>query len=511
MKRFKFLKRKRNIWIAVILVAVIVIGFLIFRGKNNTNSIQVGFATKQNLEETVLATGQVVSETDLSLSFQSSGVVRRVSVKEGDKAYQGQVLASIDQSGALATLTSAKGSLAQAQANYEKLLAGETQQSIQVVKDSINLAQQDLDNSYGSALTSLRDAYIKIYNSLTLVNSIQNSYFSTSDQQGIKFLDNKNNINEKVVNFKIYLDKAIASSDKNDIDIALTQGVFTLNSVANSLKIIREVSDEGIYYSKISATDKATIDTQRGYINTALTNIIGSQQTINSYKIAFQKSKNQLSVTTAPPTQADVDLSRAQILSAEGQVASAQAVLNNLIIVAPTQGIITKVDIRVGEQSTPSKEVIVLQDVGNLHTEADVSEANVASLQLGQSIDYTFDALGPDRHFQGKVLTINPASTIISGVVNYKVTGNLDNIPNIKPGMTANMTILVAKKDNVLAIPSTAVINKNNKQYVKVIDDSKKKTYHEVQVQTGLQADGGLIEVVSGLEDRQEIITYIKP
>ncbi len=157
------------------------------------------------------------------------------------------------------------------------------------------------------------------------------------------------------------------------------------------------------------------------------------------------------------------------------------------------------------------KEVIVLQDVGNLHTEADVSEANVASLQLGQSIDYTFDALGPDKHFQGKVLTINPASTIISGVVNYKVTGNLDNIPNIKPGMTANMTILVAKKDNVLAIPSTAVINKNNKQYVKVIDDSKKKTYHEVQVQTGLPADGGLIEVVSGLEDRQEIITYIKP
>jgi len=45
---------------------------------------------------------------------------------------------------------------------------------------------------------------------------------------------------------------------------------------------------------------------------------------------------------------------------------------------------------------------------------------------------------------------------------------------------------------------------------VRVIDDSKKKTYHEVQVQTGLQADGGLVEIISGLNDGQEIIIYMK-
>ena len=165
---------------------------------------------------------------------------------------------------------------------------------------------------------------------------------------------------------------------------------------------------------------------------------------------------------------------------------------------------------KVGELATPSKEAIVLQNVGDLHAEADVSEANVASLQVGQPIDYTFDALGPDQHFAGKVMTINPASTVISGVVNYLVKGSLENVPNIKPGMTANMTILVAKKDNALAVPSTAVINKNNKQYVRVIDNDKNKTYHEVQVQTGLQADGGLVEIVSGISDGQEIVVYMK-
>ncbi|MCX6722950.1 MAG: efflux RND transporter periplasmic adaptor subunit, partial [Candidatus Staskawiczbacteria bacterium] len=235
------------------------------------------------------------------------------------------------------------------------------------------------------------------------------------------------------------------------------------------------------------------------------------QSSISSYKTSLRTAQDTLSAKQSKPRQEDVDLAKGQVLSAQGQVAAAQTTLNNLVITAPEPGTITSVDVKVGEIATPSKEVVILQDVGNLHAEANVSEANVASLQVGQPIDYTFDALGPDQHFAGKVLTINPASTVISGVVDYKVTGSLDNVPNIKPGMTANMTILVAKKDNVLAIPSTAIINKNSKQYVKVIDDSKNKTYHQVQVQTGLEADGGLVEIISGLSDGQQIVTYIKP
>lgn len=510
MKIPKFLKRKRNIWIVIILVVITFIGYFLFIGKNNAGSIQTGFATKQNLEETVLATGQVVSETDLSLSFQGSGVVRRVLVKEGEKAYQGQVLASLDQSSALATLTSAKGTLAQAEANYEKLLAGSTQQNIQVVQDSINSAQQDLTNEYNGGVNTLSSSYASIFNTYSVVTSIQNSYFSSQDQQGIKVQEAKNDININMQNVKSYLNIAEKSMAPSDIEITATQMMLALNDIYNDINIIRTQCDDGIYYSRVTTTDKTSIDTQKTYTNTALTNVATLQHSIASLKLTLQKAENQLGLTTAPPTEADINLSKAQILSAEGQVASAQAVLNNSVIVAPASGIITQVDIKVGEQATPSKEVIVLQDVGNLHTEADISEANVASLQLDQPIDYTFDALGPDQHFQGKVLTINPASTIISGVVNYKVTGNLENIPNIKPGMTANMTILVAKKDNVLAVPSTAIINKNSKQYVRIIDGSN-KSFHEVEVKTALQADGGLVEVTSGLNDGQEIVIYIKP
>lgn len=512
MKIPKFLKRKRNLWIIGILAVVIIGGIFLFSRRNNSSNIQTGFVTKQNLQETVLSTGQVVSGINLNLSFQGSGVVRRVNVNEGDKVYAGQVLASLDQSSALATLTSAQGSLAQAQASYDKLANGATAFDIQALQDAVITAKVNLNNSYNGALATLNSAYTAIYNAYTTVTTLQNNDFSVSDQEGIRVQENRNNINEKLVSARASIDQANTTAG---IDLAISNLISYLNSVFNSLQIVRDQCDLGIYYSKVSSTDKASIDSQKTYISTATGSVTTLQNSIATYNASLQTAEHNLTAKQSPARPEDINLAKAQILSAQGQVDSARAVLNNLIVTAPQSGTITQVDVKVGELATPSKEVMVLQNISDLHAEADVSEANIASLQVGQPIDYTFDALGPDQHFAGKVLSVNPASTVISGVVNYLVKGSFDppagGVPGIKPGMTANMTILVAKKDNALAVPSTAVINKNNKQYVRVIDDSKNKTYHEVEVKTGLQADGGLLEILSGLNDGQQIVTYVKP
>ena len=508
MKIPKFFKRKRNIVIIIILIILIVAGFMYFGEKNNAKSVQTGFVAKQNLQETVLTTGQVVSGTDLGLSFQASGVVRNVAVKEGDAVSRGQVLASLDQSSALATLTSAKGSLAQAQASYNKLINGATQNDIQAYQDAVSSAQVSLDNSYNGALNTLNNAYTAIYNAYRVVDSIKTTYFSSNDQQGIQVQNSEDSINSNVAKAKVDVNHA---NGEENIDAVITNISGYLTNTFSSVQAVRDQCDQGGYNFKVSATDKASLDAQKTAVSAALGNINTLQNSIASAKTSLQTAQHNLSSKKAKPRQEDVDLAQAQMLSAQGQVDSAQAVLNNMIVVAPAPGTITRVDIKVGELATPSKEVMVLQNISDLHAEADVSEANVASLQVGQPIDYTFDALGPDQHFAGKVLTINPASTVISGVVDYLVKGSFENVPGIKPGMTANMTILVAKKDNVLAVPSTAIINKNSKQYVRIPKDKSDKTYNEVLVQTGLQADGGLVEITSGLTDGQEIITYIKP
>lgn len=188
---------------------------------------------------------------------------------------------------------------------------------------------------------------------------------------------------------------------------------------------------------------------------------------------------------------------------------AAQAALESTVIRAPANGTITVVDVKPGEPATVGKAALVLQDVENLHLEANISEANIASIVVGQEVELTFDALGSERKFKGLVQLIDPASTVVSGVVNYKVTASVEKLPEIKPGMTANMTVSVGGKDNVLAVPSRAVVSRDGKKYIRVITDSQKKTYKEVEVTTGIEADGGLIEISSGLEENQEIVSFI--
>ncbi len=506
----KFYTKKRIIWGIIILVVLLAISYFAFGKPKSNNSIQSATVTRQDLLQTVLATGQVVSGTDLNLSFQGSGMVSWIGVKEGDEVKAGQTLATLNQASAKATLTSALGALAQAEANYEKLMAGATLQDIKVVENSVTSAKIDLESVYDDAVITLEDTYIKAYNALSVVITLQDSYFSTADQAGTRVFNTRGIISESVDNIKTRVDALKAGATNFEIESALANTKTNLSTISDSLRIIRTTCDEGIYYSKVSSTDKTSVDTQRGYITTALNTIATAQQTINADKIALQKAQDQLSLKKAPPTDAEISLAKAQILSAQGQVDAARATLGNMAITAPSDGTITNVGIKVGEQATATVKAIVLQNISSLHAEADVSEANIALLQTGQTIDYTFDALNPDRHFTGKILTIDPASTVVSGVVNYKIKGSMDEVPEIKPGMTANMTIQVAEKSGVLAVPSTAIVNRNKNYFVRVIDDEKKMTYHEVQVSKGLEADGGLVEITSGLSGGEKIITYIK-
>jgi len=503
----KFFIRKRIIWSVVALI-VILSGWWFFFGRNNgEGNIQFEAASVQNIHQTVLATGQVASGTDLDLGFQSSGVVAQVYVKEGDKVYKGQILANLNEASALASLTSAKGTLAKAQADYDKLIAGATQEDIKTVQDAVVSAQQDLDNEYDTAKNTLNDAYLSIYNSYTFALNIKKSYFPTSDQQGIKV---ENSTTDIAIQMNAAQNSIAGATTDPRIDNSLASVELNLQGVYTDLSVIRDQCDYGVYYDTVTSTDKTSLDTKKSTVNTEITDISSIQQNIASYKAALQTAKDKLAYKVAPPTQADIDAAKGQITSAQGQVYSAQATLNNLIIYAPITGTITQVDIKVGQQATALSEAIILQNVTDLHSEAYVSEANIASLQLGQSVDYTFDALGPDKHYQGKILTINPSATLISGVVNYKVTGSLDNITELKPGMTANMIILVAQKDNTIVVPSSAVINQDGKQYVRVVDNTKTGIYHNVEVQVGLQADGGLTEILSGVSSGQQVVTYVK-
>lgn len=518
-----FFTKKKIIWTTIGLVVILGIWFFT-SGDGGASSIQVDTVKKQDIKKTVLTTGQVVSKTDLSLSFQSGGVVKQIYVKEGDVVRAGQTLAVLDQGIALANLKSAQGSLAQAQANYNKILAAATEQDVAVSQAAVDVASTALQNAKQNLLNQLSTAYNSANTAvLSYTNNLFSNPQSTNPQFGISGTVQTNqqlvgSINDKRVKINTMLSDwqmQLVGVDENNTDKVVSDSVSNLTfitgyltDIINVLTTFTQISSGGSQttlttYQTAVVSAKSSVDA----VSTAVTSY---SQAVRSAQATLDQAKATLSLKKAPARAEDIEIAKAQALSAQGQVDSAEVALNNTVLRAPASGTITQVDIKLGEQAQAMKEVMKLQNVGELYAEALVSEADIASVVVGQTIDNTFDALGPYEHFTSKVLVVNPASTVVSGVVNYKVIGSLENIPNIKPGMTANMTIEVAEKKDVLVVTSSAIINRDNKRFVRVIDDSEKKTYHEVEVETGLEADSGLVEIVSGLTEGQEVVTYMK-
>ena len=127
---------------------------------------------------------------------------------------------------------------------------------------------------------------------------------------------------------------------------------------------------------------------------------------------------------------------------------------------------------------------------------------------MGDQVEITLDAFSSDDKFIGTVTFIDPAATDIDGVIYYatKVSFN-EKDERIKSGMTADLTISTDSREDVLVVPSRAVIYREDKKYVQVLNG---EILSEIEVSTGLRGDGGLTEILSGLTEGTEVVTFIK-
>lgn len=500
--------QKRTKIIIVSAIALVGIGTFLYFRRGTTEIVQTEQLQAKDLKRTVLATGTVTSSVDLDLAFKGSGIIRRIPVKVGQKVVEGDILAQLDARDQVASVTQARGAVAQAKANIDKVLAGASNEEVAVAQIAVTNAEQNLTdvksqqavlvNNARHALLNSSPAAIPDPNNVSSVTiAISGAYTGTTDvQYVIKFFGTGSGQYYAVegpggatgpVNLGVPL-------PLNGSGLYMTV-TGTISSSYDRWTVTLPNTQAPTYVANLNAFN-AAVQNQTLAVSTAQSQLDSARATLNLKKIQARP--------------ADIAAAQAALLSAEGQLEAANAQLENTIIRAPVNATITKLDTKVGEQATALKPVITLQDVGNLYIEANISEANIAQIQLGQKATCTFDALGTNREFEGVVATIDPASTVTSGVVNYKITISVPQSNEIKPGMTANVSVMVGGRAGVLAVPQRAVISKDGKQYVRVVTDIKKNTYREQEVETGLEADGGVVEITKGLSANQTIVTFIK-
>jgi RND family efflux transporter MFP subunit len=374
------------------------------------------------------------------------------------------------------------------------------QAAVNAASNSLNItkAQQQVlvSNAYSAMLNAGLDAVPAGGNSSTGTITVTGTYAGDQSQYIISLYMAGDGVRFNVTG----LENSSGYINKGTPVLLGTRGLYinfsttgTFNS-GDSWTVAVPNTQSSTYLTYANAYS-AALQTQASALSSA-------QSTLDQATAALNLKKSQ-----ARP--ADVEAANAQILTAQGQFQAANAALENTIIRAPASGTITKVDIKVGQTINAFTEAVVLQNIDQLHLEANISEANVAQIKMGQPVDVTFDAFGPDQHYSAQVANLDLASTVVAGVVNYKITASLDKAENARPGMTANMTILTDQKSGILAVPQRAIVERDNKKLVRVITNSKSKTYQEREVTVGITGDGGLVEIISGLTDGQEIVTFI--
>ncbi len=179
------------------------------------------------------------------------------------------------------------------------------------------------------------------------------------------------------------------------------------------------------------------------------------------------KRKKDLVAQNAAP-QADLDSANAALSQAEAQVQirtaqvqKAKVDLDRCTIFSPVDGTVITRSVDVGQTVAASMSAPVLFTIANdltkMQINTNVAEADVGNVEDGQNVEFTVDAF-PERTFQGKVFQVRNAATVVENVVTYDVVIEVNNEDmKLKPGMTANVSVIIKQKPDTLKVSNAAL------------------------------------------------------
>lgn len=432
----------------------------------------------------VKATGRLEPQAEVPLGFETNGTVAEVLVERGQSVKIGDPLARLEANELLLQLAQAEANLAQvragartediaaaeaalknAQANYDKIAAGTRVEDIAAAEASLRGAQANYDDlAQGPDEDEIT---VAAANLRTMEVALKNAQWAYDE---IAYADN---IGESPQAAE--LERATINHD---------------SALAAYRLAVQGASDEQLEagWAQVEQAQAQLAKLRNGPTSEELAM---AQAQVDQAEAQLEKLKNG-------PTPEELAI-------AQNQVDQARLRLERATLTAPTDGVVTEVDISVGERPGTAA-VILMADLSKLHIDLPVDEIDLPLVVVGQPAVITLDAL-PDSPLAGQVTTIAPAPTSSGGsVTSYEVTVTLeDQDENARVGMTANVSIETDRRENVLIIPAhlVQVDKKSGQTYVnKILPDGGTM---RVEVALGLRS-GQDIEVLSGLEAGDRVL-----
>jgi HlyD family secretion protein len=280
---------------------------------------------------------------------------------------------------------------------------------------------------------------------------------------------------------------------------------------------------------------EAMADRDRALISSYKAELIRAEATLKKDERFYERQKKLfeeklISEEQLEAAKAQYDISKAQQQAIVFQIDQAQAslestldTLSKTVYNSPIEGIITSLRVEEGEiamigtMNNPGTILMTIADLSIMEVEVEVDETDVIGVEIGHSADVRVDAL-PDQTIEGKVTEIGSSAlqktTASEESKDFKVIITLEDPPeSLKPGLSASADIITAKKQNVLAVPISALVLREKEDEENINSDEQEEGVYIVEnsrvkfspVEKGIMGEM-MIEIVSGLEEGQEIV-----
>jgi HlyD family secretion protein len=405
-----------------------------------SENIQLHTVERGDVAVVVNAIGSIEASDVAQLSLTTPGRIREVLVQEGDYVLAGDVLVQqVDDTQRIA---------------YEQAL---------IALDLANLQLQDLLEPVDE--DDIRVAEANVRSAWGAVRSAQD---------------------------------AVSAEELRAAELSITQAQAAYDEAVRQRNFAGGLTDEG--YALLDAKiGEASFNLGIAQLQLESLRSANQGQVGAAYARALQ-AEAELERVKAGPRQADIDRAQLAVEQAQLKLDEAATAHQRMRLVAPFEGIVSRVYVEAGSMGAPGVPVIELTNVASLHMRAEVDEVDIRQIAVGMPARVQLDAL-PNTLLDGTIDQIAVLGRDKEGIVSYDVKVVLNNIdPRVRHGMTAEAAVVVQEQQDVLVVPNQFIRldRRNNQAFVNV--QREDGTQEEIEIQLGLQGQDSS-EVVSGLSE----------
>ncbi|HHW19359.1 MAG TPA: efflux RND transporter periplasmic adaptor subunit [Firmicutes bacterium] len=519
-----FSGRRRSLWIALVLIVagIGLWGFFASRSRttagNQNQMLRLARVSRGPIEVTVTGTGTVKPGRRWELSTRAAGDVKRVLVEAGQAVKAGQPLVELDADDASLKVENAKLELEQARSTLSDL---ENDLALLTVRSDSEGTLTGLSVKEGQ---SVPENYL--IGTITSSKMEVRAYFNASQVKNIKVGQEARVFFPDLLWDMTGVVKHVSEAGKADgrgaVLYPVTVEIENKGALVPGLLATVEVNTPaGVMKAPDSTkeTSYVTKEVRTKVSGTVKRILVADGDRVKSGQVLVELENEAL--------KKQVESQRLKVSQAETQLSSAQDELASRTITAPADATVLDVKVREGDRIGAGAVVAILGDLSSMEVTVPVDEIDAGKVKVGQQATITSDAV-PGKQFQGEVSGISLEGKVSGGVATFDTRVSVQGQTELLSGMTCDVRISIASKDDALILPIEALQSRGNEYMVWVVSNvstsgegqSQSRRYPSatvdrsilseakpVTVQVGLM-NSTYAEILAGLKEGDTVVVF---